>query len=206
MKNKKINFLIIKKTNKMTKNSIYIITLMVLILGVVSCTFNNNETTNNEAKDTILETPKTKEEKIIEQATSAVEKGIDLIGEAVKNKKFNDSIKAANKKQIWACMIGLPFNNLEKLISAYEKVKNIESVTIFDDGNNNYLLLRVIRDEEIADVVKRDLKLLINQTALVNKDIELENMTTRCGKKELKEGMGKKLKKRYASLPCLICD
>ena len=194
----------ITKTKNMNKQNNNLLLLLIAILILVGGYFylNSEEETSNETVNEYYEAEKTETEVYIEAGLEAV----NIIGDGLKQKRINDSIKRANKEQVWVYQIGLSKNNVDEIWPTYKVVKNITSnITVFKDSRKSYYIVK-------NDGLGKD-KLLIGLNAFkseidsVETIIKVVNLSKFCPlRKEISSGKKIKIKKAKTEIECLVCD
>jgi hypothetical protein len=172
--------------------------------------FSNCDTTNtstvNHTTDTIVQTvpAKSKEEVMLDEAAKLAETAIN---KGLENRRYKDSVHAANKDDFWVMKIGKPFKDLDKMAEAYEKIKDLEkmeNLAVFDQSGEYTIIKIGNSEEELLDLqgaVKEELRKA--DTDIIS--IKVENIL--CGRREhVVTAQSRKLKRRYPEINCYSCN
>jgi len=144
---------------------------------------------------------KSNEELIAEVAIA----GIDIGKTVIKNMKVNDSIRLANREQMFAYKIGLPISNEDALFEAYKSLGNMESVFVLEKSRKEFYLIKYEgkTEEELSGSLD-EFKALIPPG--ISGSVTIINLMSLCSKRDkLMVGEAIKKRKEDIELPCLIC-
>lgn len=170
---------------------------------------NNNVVVTEEIKQTPSNDEEASEEipekTDAEMIAEAIPVAIDLTKTVIKNIKINDSIKMANREQMFAYQIGLPIRHIDEVFEAYKKLDNTESVYVMEKSRKEYYLIKYEGKSENE---------LDNGLGTFNSELPIEiagkakviNLMNLCSRRE-KLTVGENIEKRKedVELPCLIC-
>lgn len=193
--------------------TIYITYLLLLALLFTSCC------SDQPPKDEILpvtmgvetapepndntNTEKSSEEIIKE----AVEASIETTKDVIKNLKKNDSIRFANREDVYAYRLGLPIRDEDEVFELYKTLYEIENIYVVKQSRKDYYLVYYNGNSEkqLNDSLEVFKATLPDQ---IRNEIVVLNLMELCTKSKQKLMRGEKLTKRReeAEIPCLICD
>lgn len=202
----------------MRKKNISVIVLKTLILAVMtigmttSCEPAPPKTDNSvvvqngptpEHTESSTGSATSSNEKIAKEVINAT---VDITKTVIKTLKVNDSIRVANREQMYAYQIGLPIKNKDDVFEEYGKLENTESVYVLKKGRKEYYLIKYegkSKDELSAGL--EDYRKSIPSD--LSGGAKVINMMNLCSKRE-KLMIGESLTKRKENeeIRCLICD
>lgn len=189
--------------------------LLILVMG--SCMMLSCEQTPPKTDDSVVVEPSpvngntesstesttSSNEKIAKEVISAT---VDLTKTVVKTLKVNDSIRMANREQMYAYQIGLPIKDKDEVFEEYAKLDNTEAVYVLKKSRKEFYLLKYegkTREElnEGLEEYKNSMPSELSGSAKVI------NVMSLCSKRE-KLMVGEPLTKRKEKeeIPCLICN
>lgn len=162
------------------------------------------ETTSaQESTESTSESTTSSNEKIVKEVISAT---VDLTKTVIKTLKVNDSIRVANREQMYAYQIGLPIKHEDEVFEEYAKLENTESVYVLKKSRKEFYLLKYEGKpkEELNDGLEEYKKSIPSDLSGGAKVI---NVMSLCSKRE-KLMVGESLSKRKENeeIPCLICN
>jgi hypothetical protein len=156
-----------------------------------------------EQSESSTESTTSSNEKIAKEVINAT---VDLTKTVIKTLKVNDSIRVANREQMYAYQIGLPIKDKDDVFEEYGKLENTESVYVLKKARKEYYLIKYegkTKDELSAglDDYRKSIPSDLSGGAKVI------NVMSLCSKRE-KLMVGESLTKRKENeeIPCLICD
>lgn len=185
--------------------------ILLTLAGLISCDNSSPKTdtsvvvqndTVKEESTTSSNSNTTSNEKIIEEVVTA---SIDLTKTVIKNLKVNDSIRVANREQMFAYQIGLPIANKEDVFEEYDKLEDTESVYVLEKSRKEFYIIKYegkTKDElnEGLEEYKKRVPSTLSGTAKVI------NLMSLCSKRDkLMVGESLTMRKKNNELPCLIC-
>lgn len=188
---------------------------LIIFISISACMFsscgrnspkddNNVVISDNTNEIQAEETKPENKSEINEIVKEVVPVVVDLTKTVIKNIKINDSIKMANREQMFAYQLGLPIRHEEELFEAYHKLSNTESIYVLELRKEYYLIKYEGKSkselETELDNVKEEL------SANVTGAIKVKNLMDLCSKREkLIVGDNITRRKEEIELPCLIC-
>ncbi len=187
-----------------------IIGSLFILVAFCQCESSSTSTTNNN-NDTIVQAENTAESKSKEQIiadglTDAAKVITPLIEKGIENKRYKDSLRAVNKESFWVYKIGVPFNDAQLLSEAYEKVKDIENIAVFDNSGEYSLICIGVSKEQLEDD-KGAFKAKLIEVGINNNKVEIINLAEKCGKKgHVIYEQSRKLKRVNKYMPCYKCN
>ena len=132
-------------------------------------------------------------------ATPLISKGID-------NKRYKDSVRAANKDEFWVYTIGVPFDDVDQMADAFDKLKGIDNMAVYDD-DGEYTLIKTGTSREQLEDEKGNFKAALTNAGMGNYKISITDLTTKCGKRShIKYEQSRKLKRRHSEIASYMCD
>lgn len=142
------------------------------------------------------------DEKIVKEVVNAT---VDLTKTVIKTLKVNDSIRVANREQMYAYQIGLPIRHKDEVFEAYGKLENTESVYVLEKSRKEFYIIKYEgkTKEELTDGLE-DYRRSV--PAALSGGAKVINVMSLCSKRD-KLMVGESLKKRKEKneIPCLIC-
>ncbi len=195
------------------------IAIILLSLGLLACENNSpkdngsvlvsEENNNGVASENKDEEKKTSEIELTEDSktiVAVVDKALDIGKEAIQRRRMRDSIRLANREQMYVYQIGLPARHEDDIIEEYQKLSNTEDVFIFKNGRRDYFL---VKDEGKSELTLRD-SLEVFKEKLPNTIIgsaKVINILQLCSRNEkLTRAKNINFKKSKQEIPCFICD
>jgi|JI10StandDraft_1071094.scaffolds.fasta_scaffold10559_9 hypothetical protein len=156
---------------------------------------------NNPTEPSATETenkPKTD----AEIAKEIVTAGIDLTKTVIKTMKINDSIKTANREQMYGYRIGFPISSEEQVFEVYNKLTDRKDIYVLKESKKDYHLIKYEgKSKQELENAKEEFEKLIGQ------DASVINIMSLCSKnKKLMRGDNLAKRKEDVEIPCLICD
>ncbi len=142
-------------------------------------------------------------EKIAKEVISAT---VDLTKTVIKTLKVNDSIRIANREQMYAYQIGLPIKDKDEVFEEYAKLDNTEAVYVLKKSRKEFYLLKYEgKTKEELNQGLEDYKNSISPD--LSGSAKVINVMSLCSKRE-KLMVGDPLTKRKEKeeIPCLICN
>lgn len=142
--------------------------------------------------------PKTDEELAKELVTI----GIDFTKTVIKTMKINDSIKMANREQMYAYRIGFPISSEEQVFELYNQLTDQKDIYVLKESKKDYHLIKYEGKSKLElESTQEEFKKQIGQ------DISVINIMSLCSKnKKLMRGDNLAKRKEEVEIPCLICD
>lgn len=137
-----------------------------------------------------------------------VENGIkvdSLVESKIEKKHLKDSIKRANRKQIWVYQIGTPKKYDSELIGALKLLDTISNICVFKKSRKSYY---IIKDDGCSKKeLENSLDSVKSMLAGITKRVDIINLDSFCNKKEkIKEIKKITDKKNKIEIPCFECD
>lgn len=179
--------------------------IAIILIGCDSTTTTNN--TVNNTMDTVVQqasipVEKSKDEIEVQVAEDIVELGQNILA----NKRYKDSMRIANKEEMWAYQIGVPFSDIDALSEELEKLNSIEGVAVFED-KGDYLIVKTGDSEEQLLDSLGSFKSQVKKTDPQTTKVMVINLSLKCNKKSnIKEGKARKLKRKFSEIHCYECD
>ena len=161
---------------------------------------HGEEERSNETVNEYYDAEKTETEVYVD----AVLDGVDMIGDALEQKRINDSIKRANKEEVWVYQIGLAKNNTKEIWPTYMVLNTITSnITIFKESRKSYYIVK--NDGLDEDELISGLDAFKSEVDKLEPIVKVVNLSTYCPlRKEVTEG--EKIKIKKTKISCLVCD
>ncbi len=198
------------------KLRIYIILITTLFMACEDNAPKNNDSvlvSEENKKDPIPETKEdgtkaidielSKDEKTV---VAVLDKALDLGKEAIQRKRMRDSLRMANREQMFVYQIGLPARHEDDIIKEYQKLINTEDVFIFKNGKRDYFL---VKDEGLSEQALKDSFEIFKQQlpSTIIGSAKVINIMQLCSRKEkLTRAKNIYLRKSKLEIPCFICD
>jgi hypothetical protein len=189
---------------------IYFITLFIL-LSFTRCDSTDSSTASNET-ETIAEAPatpekeKSKEEIIVDGTVKVIDALTPLIEQGIQNKRHKDSTRAAEKDEFWVFTVGVPYNDINTMAEAFEKIQNIENMAVFEESGEYIIIRRGSSKEQLQDL-QGSFKSALDETNIGINRIDIKNLADKCGKRgHIVSGQDRKLKRKYPEIPCYRCN
>lgn len=159
--------------------------------------------TQESTENSTESTPSSSNEKIAKEVINAT---VDLTKTVIKTLKVNDSIRVANREQMYAYQIGLPIRHEDEVFEEYAKLENTESVYVLKKSRKEFYLLKYEgkAKEELNEGLEDYKKSIPSDLSGSAKVI---NVMSLCSKREkLMVGESLTKRKQKEEIPCLICN
>lgn len=141
-------------------------------------------------------------EKMVKEVVNAT---VDLTKTVIKTLNVNDSIRVANREQMYAYQIGLPIRHKDEVFETYAELENTESVYVLEKSRKEFYIIKYEgkTKEELMDGLE-DYRKSVPST--LSGGAKVINVMSLCSKRD-KLMVGESLKKRKETneIPCLIC-
>jgi hypothetical protein len=192
--------------------SVFKILLAVTTLGMVtSCEPASPKTDDSvvvqseptpEQTESSTESTTSSNEKIAKEVINAT---VDLTKTVIKTLKVNDSIRVANREQMYAYQIGLPIRDEDEVFEEYSKLENTESVYVLKKGRKEFYILKYEgkTNKELSDGLEEYQKSIPSGLSGGAKVINVMNLCSKRDKLMVGESLTKR--KENKEIPCLIC-
>jgi hypothetical protein len=179
--------------------------IIFLFAGCDNSTTNESHETNNPIHhDTIIKTKleKSDAQLIAEGATAA----LDLAKKGLANKRAKDSLRIVSRTEYWVYVVGSPFTDLDRAAEAWRQIEDLYGASLFEQNDQYYLIKLGNSKQELMDSLG-SFKTHLKQTELKNQVVEIQNLTTKCGKKEeIVFSQSRRVKRKYEEMPCYLCE
>lgn len=146
---------------------------------------------------------KTDEALIKEAITTAVDLGKNLL----KQHKINDSVREANREQMYAYRIGFPMKDDDQVFELYSELDLTDNVYALKQSRKEYYLFYYNGNsrQQLEDSLE-DFKKLLPENLRSN--VAIVNMMQLCtnSRQKLMKAENLKQGKENAEIPCLVCD
>jgi|GEM_PF-5886092 len=157
----------------------------------------------NENTESSTESTTSSNEKITKEVINAT---VDLTKTVIKTLKVNDSIRVANREQMYAFQIGLPIRHKDNVFEEYGKLENTESIYVLEKSRKEYYIIKYEgkSQEELIDALEEYRKTIPSD---LSGGVKVINIMSLCSKRD-KLMVGENLRKRKENeeIPCLICN
>lgn len=120
------------------------------------------------------------------------------------NKKREESIRKANRKQQWVYQLGEPMDSKEAVLEMYKKLNGMKSVAVFKESKKNYLLFvdNGLNQQEALDALE-EFKASVPQDIV---RLEVMDLMKKCGKKkEVIKTEAVSIRKDTTQVACYEC-
>lgn len=162
------------------------------------------ETNESSTQATEPENKEKSDEEIIKETVQAL---VTISENVIKNKKEKDSIRIANREQLYAYRIGLPINDIDEVFEAYKTLGETDNIYVLKQTKRDYYL--VYYDGSGKQQLEDSLESFKTKLPdIYNNDISVINIIDLCAKSKEKLMVGEKLTKRKeeVQIPCLTCE
>ena len=184
---------------------------MIMLLFLTSCeTTTTNTATNGsinaETQAASNSTTKSDNEALVDGVVQVIKGATPLIEKGLENRRYKDSVRMANKEEIWAYQIGIPFDNIDALSDELEKLKTIDGISVFENSDKDFLIIRNgDSQQQLSDSLgnfKSEIKKIDAQIK-----VGIINLSSKCDRKSsVKTSKERKLKRRYPEIQCYKCE
>lgn len=162
------------------------------------------ETNESSTQATEPESKEKSDEEVIKETVQA----LVTIGEnVIKNKKEKDSIRIANREQLYAYRIGLPINDIDEVFEAYKALNETDNIYVLKQSKRDYYLVYYDGSgkQQLEDSLE-SFKTKLPDT--YSNHISVINIIDLCIRSKEKLMVGEKLTKRKeeVQIPCLTCE
>lgn len=157
----------------------------------------------NQDTESSTESTTSSNEKIAKEVLDAT---VDLTKTVIKTLKVNDSIRVANREQMYAYQIGLPIRHEDEVFEEYAKLENTEAVCVLKRSRKEFYLLKYEgkTKEELSEGLEAYKKSISSD---LSGGARVINVMSLCPKREkLMKGRNLSKRKEQEEIPCLICN
>lgn len=192
---------------KSIKTNFFIyIAVTACIMLYLACNESGNKTDSSTTNNTTINGDTTKSNNKIAEIVDAAG---GLIKDVVETKKYNDSIRNANKENMWVYQIGSKMNDADVASKMYEQLKEIKNIFIFKKSKKEFYLIKddaYSSKEQLTDSIGSVKKNLLQYSA---ERVTIVDLAQECSSKKLPTASSPikyKVDGDKKDAPCRVCD